>query len=104
MSGTSKSMRLVSFRAVTKNTLRGFATVELPIGLKIAECPVQISNGGKAWAALPSKPQLKDGQQIVTGGKAQWTNILSWPDKETQDRWSEKVVQLVRAEHPEALA
>jgi hypothetical protein len=61
-------MRLVAWRPVTKGALRGFATVELPIGLKIHDCPVFTSHG-KTWATLPGKPQIdKEGRQKADCG------------------------------------
>jgi CHC2 zinc finger len=54
--------RLVSWKPITKGSLRGFATVELPIGLKL-DCAVFVGING-AWARPPAKPQLdKDGRQ-----------------------------------------
>jgi hypothetical protein len=101
MSGP-KQMRLVSFKPLIKGALRGFANIELPNGLKIDDCTVCISNG-RAWASLPSKPVLdRDGRHVEKDGKKQYAAILHWPDRETSDRWSEAVVALVRAEHPEA--
>jgi hypothetical protein len=83
-------MRLVSFKPMVKGSLRGLATVQLPNGLRITECPVLTSNG-KAWETFP------------IDGKKQYTSILAWPDRETADRWSLAVVELVRAKHPGAL-
>jgi hypothetical protein len=96
-------MRLVSFRALVKGALRGFANVELPNGLRITDCPVLVS-GGKAWATLPGKPQIgQDGRQIVVDGKKQFAAILTWLDRATADRWSAAVIELVRAKYPRAL-
>jgi hypothetical protein len=98
-----RQMRLVSFKLVGKGALIGFANIELPNGLKIDDCPVLTSHG-KVWATFPAKPQLgKDGRQIVVDGKKQFAAILAWPDRATADRWSDAVVALVRAKHPEAL-
>ena len=56
-------MRLVSWKPIAKGTLRGFATVELPIGLKLIDCAVFVGTNG-ARARPPAKPQLdKDGRQ-----------------------------------------
>jgi hypothetical protein len=53
-------MRLVSFKPVVKNSLRGFATVEFPPGLILRELPVLIGVNGRAWVALPGKPVLDE--------------------------------------------
>src|SRR5438309_1638090 len=56
-------MRLIAWRPITKGTLRGFATVELPIGLKLIDCAVFVGVRG-AWASPPAKPLIdKDGRQ-----------------------------------------
>jgi hypothetical protein len=103
MNGDRK-MRLVAWRPLTKGALRGFATVELPIGLTISDCPVLISHG-KTWASMPAKPILdRDGRQKAdANGKASYASILSWRDRDLADRWSAAVVDLVRAEYPDAI-
>jgi hypothetical protein len=96
-------MRLLSFKPVARGALRGFANVELPIGLTITDCPVCVSHG-KAWASLPSKPVLdRDGKHVEVSGKRQYAAILAWKDREVADRWSGAVVAMVRTAHPEAL-
>ena len=96
-------MVLREFRALNKNSLRGFATVELSSGLIIKDITLHTSNG-KSWAFLPAKPQIsKDGTQIMKDGKAQYTSILQWKNRELADRFSDALVALVSAEHPNAL-
>jgi hypothetical protein len=97
-------MRLVDFKPIVKGSLRGFATVELPIGLKIHDILVLTSHG-KIWASLPSKPQIdKNGQHRKDiNGKAAYTAILEWRDRDLSDRFSQAVVELVRAAHPDDL-
>jgi hypothetical protein len=99
-----KRMRLIAWKPLVKNGLRGFATVELPIGLKISDVPVLISNS-KAWAASPSKPQIdKDGlHKKDVNGKPAYAAILEWRDRDLASRFSDAVVALVRAEYPDAL-
>lgn len=94
-------MRLVGFKPLTKGALRGFATVQLSIGLTIEDCPV-LTTGGRVWAALPGKPVLdREGRQAKPDGKPQYAAILKWRDRELADRWSAAVVELVRERHPE---
>jgi hypothetical protein len=50
-------MRFVSWKPVHRASLRGFATVELPIGLRFVHCPVFVGSNGP-WVALSSKPVL----------------------------------------------
>jgi hypothetical protein len=97
-------MRLIGFRPVAKGALRGFVSIELPSGLRIDDVAV-FASASRTWATLPSKPVVDhDGRQVERDGKKQYAAILRWPDRDTSDRWSEAVVALVRAEHPDALS
>ena len=96
-------MRLIGFKPLVKGSLRGFATVQLPIGLTIEDCPVLVGRNG-AWAALPAKPVLdREGRQVKPDGKPQYVAILKWRDRDLSDRFSAAVVDLVRQHHPDAL-
>lgn len=100
----SGAMTLIGWRPLIKNSLRGFAEVELPIGLRISDILVLVGRNGP-WASLPSKPILdRDGaQKRAANGKLQYAPILAWRDRELSDRFSAAVVELVQRQHPEAL-
>jgi hypothetical protein len=93
-------MRLLEWRPFVKKTLRGFATVELPIGLVIRDISVH-DKGGKRWAGLPAKPILDaDGRQVSNhAGHKQYAALLGWRDRDLADRFSAAVVAAVVAEH-----
>jgi hypothetical protein len=97
-------MRLLAWKPLVKNSLRGFADVELPSGLVIHEIPVLVSHG-KCWASLPSKPVLDRAEQHVVepNGKKQYVPILRWRSREIADAFSVKICELVRQAHPHAL-
>jgi hypothetical protein len=97
-------MRLVAWKPMVENALRGFATVELPVGLKIFDVPVLVSNG-RAWAGLPGKPQIdREGKQKRDAqGRAEYVPLLAWRNKKLADAFSERVIALVLTEHPRAL-
>jgi hypothetical protein len=99
-----KRLRLVAWRPFVRGALHGFATVELPIGLKLVDCPVLVSKG-EAWASLPSKPVLdRDGRQKTdVNGKPAYAAILEWRTRDLADRFAAAVVELVRRAHPDAL-
>jgi hypothetical protein len=87
-----------------KNTLCGFATIELPNGLYIEDMTVHHKNG-KRWVSMPSLPQLQDGKQRVdNGGKPLYKSILRWRSKELADQFGERVIAAIRSQHPGALA
>jgi len=97
-------MRLIRWRPVVKNSLRGFADLELPNGLRLLDCPALMSSG-RAWATLPGKPQIDaDGRQNRdAAGKPSYIPVAEWRSKELREGWSDRVAELVRQEHPEAL-
>ncbi|MGC2522848.1 MAG: hypothetical protein WA417_09460 [Stellaceae bacterium] len=100
---SQRRMRLIPFKRMPTGALKGFATVELPVGLVLEECPVFVS-GDRIWASLPSKPVIsRDGRQSEVGGKRQYAPIARWRDRDLADHFSEAVVGLVRATNPNAL-
>jgi hypothetical protein len=98
-------MRPVSWKPITKGSLCGCATVELPIGLKLIDCAVFIGTNG-AWAAALAKPQLdKEGRQrIGVDWKPSYSAVVEWRSRDLNDRCSAAVVAMVRAAHPEAFS
>jgi hypothetical protein len=87
-----------------KESLRGFATVEVPFGLKLIECPVFVRSNGP-WTCPPSKPVLdREGKQARHNSKPQFATVVEWRDRALNDRFPAAVVELVRANHPDALA
>ena len=99
---TPRRMQLKAWRPLVKNTLRGFATVELPIGLVIKDISVHQKND-KCWAGLPAKPIIsQDGTVAQKDGKAQYTSVLEWNSRDLSDRFSASIVDIVLAQHPDA--
>ena len=95
-------LRLRDFRAVTKNTLRGFATFEFPNGMVICDMPAHTKNG-KSWVAFPAAPQLENGSIRVVDGKPQYKKLIGWRDRSLSDRFSEAAVGAIRRDKPGVL-
>ncbi len=97
-------MRLGSWKPAARGRLRGFATVELPIGLKLTDCAVFVGANG-AWVSLPVKPQLyRQGRQRKgADSKPSYVPILEWRSRDLAERWSKSVFDLVRQRRPAAL-
>ena len=95
-------LRLRDFRAVTKNTLRGFATFEFPNGMVIYDMPAHTKNG-KSWVAFPAAPQLENGGVRVVDGKPQYKKLIEWRDRSLSDRFAETAVTIIRRDKPGAL-
>ena len=96
---------LLGWKAMRKNTLRGFASIRLGRSLIIEDITVHASNG-KRWVGMPGKPitdQTGNAKRDDTG-KIKYVSILRWTDREAQDRFSEAVIAAVERENPGATA
>jgi hypothetical protein len=102
--GDQARLRLISFKAIGKNGLVGFASVELAIGLRLFDLPVFSGNGNGPWVALPRRPSLDRDrhQRIGADGKAAFEPVAEWRDRETANTFSSAVIALLRAAHPDA--
>jgi hypothetical protein len=92
------------FRALRRNTLRGFATVEIAeMKLTIRDVAVHEKNESR-WAQLPAKPQLKDGALVKdpATGKVAYTPVMDFASREVRDAFSAAVVRAVAARAPDA--
>jgi len=104
---TGFRLRLDDFKPMTRNTLRGFATITIePIGLTIEDVHVHQADGGAAYALLPSKPQVRADGTVIRrdDGKIAYSPVLKFANREASDRFSSGVVELVRRRFPEVLA
>lgn len=102
---TKLTVTCESWKPLRKNTLRGFATVEIvEIGLTIHDVGVHESHG-KFWAALPARPWV-NGLEVLTdgAGKIRYAQLLEFPRKEIRDAFSQRVVEAVARFDPHALA
>ena len=103
-SGETPRRQLIEFRPLAKGALRRFASIQLPLGLTIFDCPVLVS-GGKTWVSLPSKPQLNgDGTaRRDPNGRVLYVPILRWHERYLTNRFSDTVVPLVHERYPDVL-
>lgn len=90
------------WRAVSKNTLLGFADVELPNGLLIHDISVHEKNG-RRWTAMPATARIDDGRQRVVDGKAQWKKILEWRSRDLSERFAARLIEAIQDQHPGSL-
>lgn len=96
-----KRMKILSWRPVVKNTLRGFVTIELPIGLIIEDITAHERNGS-AWVSLPAKAQFdQGGVPRLVDGKMQYIAVVKWRDRDLTDRFSDALIARLDAEYPE---
>ena len=81
----------------------GRAKVILPNGLEIADIGI-FSKDGRVWCQLPvQQVRGADGRPVTDDrGKARYVSSIKWSTRELRDGFSEALIALVRAEHPEA--
>src|SRR6516164_5877919 len=86
------SLRLLGFKPVRRNSLRGFAEVRLPNQLIISDIVIG-EGGGRQWALLPSKPMVdRDGNLMRDdAGKIRYTPVVEWASPELRDEFSRRV-------------
>jgi len=91
---------LRDFRPVCRNTLRGFAVVEVPPGLVIENVSLH-KKGDRIWVSLPARPLLDaEGRHMIDAdGKKRYAPLLNWTSRELADRFSRAVIDLVRRNH-----
>lgn len=89
-------MKCTEFKLISRNTLQGFATIEMTSGLVIKDCALHLSHGSE-WCAPPSKPQVDQDGNARRGadGKLQYTPIISFTTKEIRDNWSSQAVRAI---------
>jgi hypothetical protein len=68
------------------------------------DCKLMVGPQGKHWIAPPAVRQTDADGHVKrdAGGKATWSRIIEFIDKETRDRFSEMVLEALRRDHPDA--
>jgi hypothetical protein len=89
-------MICLDFKPVRKNSLLGFATIQMTSGLILKECTYH-SLAGKSWASPPGKPQTDGSGSPMKDekGKAKYVNIVDFASKDVRDKWSGQAVAAV---------
>lgn len=98
------SMKILDWRPMRKNSLHGFAKLELPSGMVIADVTILAGERG-AWASPPSKPMIDcEGAALKDqNGKIRYSPIIEFTSKEIRDRFSTAVIAALLESYPNAL-
>ena len=93
---TKMTITCTDFRPWARNTLVGFAVVNI-VELKLTIKDVAIhQKDGSRWAQLPAKPQIKDGAVVKDdAGKQQWISIMEFSSREVRDAFSAATIAAV---------
>ena len=96
-------MILRDWRPYAKGGLRGYAKIELDIGLVIPGIKVMVGSNGP-FVLLPEQPILQDGKlKKDVSGKPAYAPTVSWKDRKTADKFSAAAIRLLLAKYPDAL-
>jgi hypothetical protein len=97
------SLTCKNFRPFQKNTLVGFAEIFIEgMHLTIKDIALHQKNASR-WAALPSKPMLRDGAVLKDAeGNAQYVPILQFSSRDVSNAFSAAVVEAVLKHSPDA--
>jgi hypothetical protein len=97
-------VRLVEFRAKRHGTFRGWATVELPYGMIIPDCPVHV-HGRRAVAYPPVRLSLNAAGHVVRAqsGKACERSMIEFASPEHKEAFVSAIASSVASAHPEIL-
>lgn len=91
---------ILEWRPFTRNTLRGFFSVELASGLVLHGCALHIGSDSE-WIGLPSAPQIQNGVAVLHNGKIAYRPMVEIPDRARRDAFNEIILEALR-EHPDA--
>ena len=95
----SPRREVTAFRALERNTLRGFATIAHDNGIVVLDCALH-ERDGKRWCSPPSRPMLDRDRRLVVGddGKVKYVPTIDLlVDTKTRSRWSTAAVQAIDA-------
>jgi hypothetical protein len=92
-----------SFHRMQRNTLKGFADITVgEMQLTIKDVAIHEKNNSR-WAALPSKPMLKDGAALKDDtGKIKYSPILQFGGRDVADAFSAAAIRAVLDHSPDA--
>ena len=95
------NMIIKEFKAVTRNSLRGFAEVQMPSGLIFHDVSINCT-AGRWWASPASKPVLdRDGKhKRDLSGRGEYLPIVSFASRELRDLFSDAVISALRDFEP----
>ncbi len=94
-------LTLLAWRPVRRNTLRGFAHVQLGRALAIKDVAVHWGCD-RTWVSLPGRPVLDPAGYHMRGnnGRLVYLPILEWTDPVTAKRFAEGVIEMIDRDHP----
>ena len=98
-----------AFRAVSKGTLRGFATIIVrDLKMTLHDVALHEKDNGARWAAPPSRPMVDTSAKTVmldrATGKVAYVPSVSFDDAKTREAFSHDVWEAVLEFDPGAVS
>jgi len=95
------SIDCLRFKPYRKNTLVGFVTISIrELRLRIHDVALH-EKGDSRWAALPARPQIRDGVVVTDGAnKIQYSVLFEFEGREIRDAFSAAVWRAYLATGP----
>jgi hypothetical protein len=94
-------IRCIKFRPYTKNTLKGFADLELTrVGLVIRDCCWHRHENGREWVSFPAKPYE------TKNGETAWQPIVEFAEgaKEAREQFQRQALEAIHAAAGETMS
>jgi hypothetical protein len=90
--GNGVVIRCIKFRPYEKNTLKGFADLELSrVGLVLRDCTWHVHENGREWVGFPARSyQDKD-------GATQWQALIEFAEgaKEAREQLQRQAIEAI---------
>lgn len=98
MTAPKLAVEVVEWKAMERNTLRGFVTIRVPaMRLTIKDLTAH-EQGDKRWVGLPGKAQIDRDQNVVRkDGKVQYSPVLAFDTKEVAEAFGGAVLRALDA-------
>ena len=96
------TLQCVGWKPLRRNTLVGFAEIRVA-AMRLTIADVAIHDKGTArWAALPAKPQMRDGVLVRDdAGKGQYVQLFEFDNGEVRNAFSRAAIAAVLELHPD---
>lgn len=93
------------WRALKRNTLQGFAKIQIEeLHLIISDIAVH-EKEGRRWAQLPARPQLRDGVPVTdTAGKVAYFPTMQFANRDVANAFSSAVCAAILRHDPSAFS
>jgi hypothetical protein len=97
------TIRCIGFIPERKNSLRGYANIEIAeLHMVIKNVTINESHGSR-WASPPGRPVFDhNGNLVRDGAKTRYANVIEFRDEATRKAFQDRVCEAVERSYPAA--